>query len=331
MLGNLKEDLIGKEMHANHHHHKPDGSEYPREECPIYYAFKDGSTHTVTNEVFWRKDGTPFFVEYTSTPIYKEGKINGAVVVFKDITERKLAEQQLIQSAKRIERLNRVYVVLSNVNQLIVRERNEQKLFEEACRIAVNDGKFRMALIGLVDEENAKVNFVAKDGYANNYFDRINIDLKDKMRNDGPTGTAIKTQKHFIINNIDTDERMKPWREAALNNNYRSCASFPLNVFGKVYGAFTLFSDSSDFFDEEEIKLLDEMAMDISFAIETGVVENQKIVAEENLRESELRFRSVWEKGTDGMRITNEEGNVVLVNDAYCKMVEKPLEEIEGK
>ena len=95
MLGWTSAELIGRSMHDIVHHTKPDGSPYPRAECPVYAAFRDGVVHRVDSEVFWRKDGTGFPVEYTSTPIQERDKIVGAVVVFRDITERKRAERQL--------------------------------------------------------------------------------------------------------------------------------------------------------------------------------------------------------------------------------------------
>jgi PAS domain S-box-containing protein len=101
MIGWEPEELIGKPQHAILHHSKPDGSPYPQEECPIYAAFGDGAVHHVSNEVFWRKDGTSFPVEYVSTPIREGDDIVGAVVVFRDITARKRAEEALRESEER--------------------------------------------------------------------------------------------------------------------------------------------------------------------------------------------------------------------------------------
>jgi len=105
MSGWTAEDIIGQPIHDLHHHTKPDGSPYPREDCPIYAAIRDGKVHCCENELFWRKDGSSFPVEYTSTPLYKNGKIAGAVIVFRDITERKRAEQQLHKAYAEVEHM----------------------------------------------------------------------------------------------------------------------------------------------------------------------------------------------------------------------------------
>jgi len=102
MLGYQPEELVGKRHHELVHYSKPDGKPYPPEQCPIYMAFKDGVIHTnVDDEVFWQKDGTPFPVEYTSTPIIVDDKILGAVVTFRDITDRKRIEEMLHQSEEK--------------------------------------------------------------------------------------------------------------------------------------------------------------------------------------------------------------------------------------
>lgn len=88
-------DLLGRPMHAVLHHTRADGSAYPAEECPIYAAFNDGQVHEVRDDVFWRQDGTSFPVEYTSTPIEGDGTVQGAVVVFRDVTARRDTEAQL--------------------------------------------------------------------------------------------------------------------------------------------------------------------------------------------------------------------------------------------
>lgn len=95
MLGFSEEDLLGQPMHALTHHHYADGRTFPREECPVYQCVHDGRTRTVLDQVFWRKDGTPLAVEYTAAAVMQDGGPSGAVINFRDISERLAAIQEL--------------------------------------------------------------------------------------------------------------------------------------------------------------------------------------------------------------------------------------------
>ncbi len=104
LLGYEPGELFGKPSHTTWHHTKSDGSPYPAESCPIYKAYKDGLVHQGDEEVFWRKDGTSFPAQYTSTPIWdNQGDLAGAVVTFQDITEKKRMAAQLLEEAKLAE------------------------------------------------------------------------------------------------------------------------------------------------------------------------------------------------------------------------------------
>ncbi len=105
MLGWKAEELVGRDMHSLVHHSHPDGSHYHNYDCPIYAAFRDGAVHRVEYELFWRKDGTSFWVEYTSTPIRDRSNLVGAVIVFRDITQRREAEDKLRAALKEVDTL----------------------------------------------------------------------------------------------------------------------------------------------------------------------------------------------------------------------------------
>lgn len=109
ILGWKLEEILGQKSHDLHHHSYPDGSSYPRERCPIYAALTDGQVHHVDNEVFWHTDGTAVPVEYTSTPILKDGKPVGAVVVFRDVSARKRAMADREAATTELERLTSAY------------------------------------------------------------------------------------------------------------------------------------------------------------------------------------------------------------------------------
>ncbi len=105
LLGFRAEELIGTNVHAAVHHSHADGSDYHVHGCPIYAAFKDGAARRVDDEVFWHKSGRPFAVEYTSTPIFDNGQLVGAVVVFSDISARSEAQAQLRSALAEVEHL----------------------------------------------------------------------------------------------------------------------------------------------------------------------------------------------------------------------------------
>jgi two-component system sensor histidine kinase/response regulator len=98
MIGYRPEEALSRNMHDLVHHHKPDGSPYPVDECPLYGAFKKGEGCRVDDEVIWHRDGTPIPVEFSSFPILEGGRITGAVVTVVDITGRKRAEEKLRES-----------------------------------------------------------------------------------------------------------------------------------------------------------------------------------------------------------------------------------------
>ncbi|MDO9510958.1 MAG: ATP-binding protein [Bacteroidales bacterium] len=246
------------------------------------------------------------------------------VLVEKDITGRRKAEEALlklnegleqrvnertaevVQSLEQIKKANRTYAVLSNVNQMIVRVKDKQTLFDEACHIAVEDGKFRMVWIGMHDQQTNKVQTVASAGFEEDYLKTINLDLSIEKYQQCPLGQAIKLGSHYVENDIFGNRAIAEWHENAVRLGYKSAAAFPITLFGKVIGAYSLYSETAGFFDEAEMKLLDEMAMDISFAVES--IENrdkaEKIENEIHNMNAELEIKV--EQRTEQLADTNE-------------------------
>lgn len=105
MLGWTTEDLLGHDIHAKIHHHHLNGEHYPSNQCPIYQSFRYEQVNRIEDEVFWRKDGRPIRVEYVSTPIYDGPQLVGAVVIFRDITERWENERKLRKAMDQVAAL----------------------------------------------------------------------------------------------------------------------------------------------------------------------------------------------------------------------------------
>ncbi len=118
LLGFTKEEMMSKDVHLLIHHTREDGSVYPDEECPMYAAFKKGEARNITNEILWRKDGSRFYANYTSTPILKDGSVMGAVITFRDVTKQREAEVEIKKLSTTVEQ-SPASTVITDVNGTI--------------------------------------------------------------------------------------------------------------------------------------------------------------------------------------------------------------------
>lgn len=122
MTGWTADELLGKKIHQYHHHSYADGTPYPADECQIYCTMFDGKRREVKNEVFWRKDGSAFAVEYTSTPVYKNSQLIGAVAVFRDISQQKKTQNELYDALEQVKHLSEQ---LKEENNYLIGELNQ--------------------------------------------------------------------------------------------------------------------------------------------------------------------------------------------------------------
>ncbi|MBK1695171.1 hypothetical protein CKO09_10525 [Chromatium weissei] len=195
-----------------------------------------------------------------------------------DLRQRQHAEE-------RIRSLNRIYAVLSGINSAIVRIREPAALYQEACRIAVEVGGFRMAWLGFADTTNGEIRPLAYAGTVNGYLEHLHISLGKDEHSCGPTSLALRQGQHAVCNDIANDSRMSPWRDAAVALGYRSSAAFPIRVAEQISGVFNLYADTPEFFDTAELQLLDELTQDIGFALESMENERQRQYIETALQQ----------------------------------------------
>ena len=210
------------------------------------------------------KNGARLQVSVDLSPIRNEsGTVVGSSVIVRDISERKRAERML-------QSVNRALKVLSACNGALVHAGDEPQLLADICRLIVDLGGYRLAWVGFAEHSPEKtVRVVAKHGHDGTYLEQVNVVWADTERGRGPIGTAIRTGATDIAQNMTEEPRMAPWREAALREGYGSCVALPLTVQGEVIGTLAIYASEALSFGPEEIKLLEELAADLAFGIET--------------------------------------------------------------
>src|SRR5437867_8392128 len=211
-----------------------------------------------------RADGAWSQVRQVIEPLQSQADAEGGTRWFstlQDVTEHRLAEEKIL-------RLTRVYAVLSGINALIVRVRDREELFRDACRVAVEAGKFKLAWVGVVDREAARVKPVAWHGGEDDYFQLMPLALNESDPEQyGLTGRAIRERRAMVVEDMTKDPRVL-LRKEALERGFHSLVVLPLLVSGEVVGVLALYATEVGFFDEEEMKLLLELSGDISFALD---------------------------------------------------------------
>jgi diguanylate cyclase (GGDEF)-like protein/PAS domain S-box-containing protein len=208
-----------------------------------------------------RPDGVIRWVLARTFPVRaKDGVPARTIGVATDITERKLAEARVVH-------LNRVYAMLSGINSLIVRVTSRDELFNEACRLAVETGRFKSAWCGW-NNDDGKVIPVAWAGDAPDLAQPVCPELPAEAHGDTVFMNVSRLQKAVICNDIGVIVSGVLDVKSMLQRGHRALVVLPLIIGNKSVGSLTLVTDEEEFFDDEEMMLLNELAGDISFALD---------------------------------------------------------------
>ncbi len=294
----------------------------PEEELPALMKNITESKDELQKSKPWKhrlKDGRIIYTEISSHSLNYEG-YNARLVLANDITEQYLAEEK-------IKRLSRVYAVLSEVNQTIVRIHDKHELFHSICNIAVNIGKMKMAWISAIEEETLEIKPIAAAGSVEDFLEKFKINLSDPEQSRGPIGTAFRQNHYVIVNDFLTNKDVEYWLPLASKYNFRSSAVFPLRLFGKTIATLNLYSDVPDFFDQDEIKLLEELSQDITYALEYMETESEK----EKIR-SELEYQAnLLANVNDAIVATDRNLRITYWNEAAENIYGLKREEVLGR
>ncbi|MEQ1599542.1 MAG: PAS domain S-box protein [Methylotenera sp.] len=232
-----------------------------------------------------------------------------------DITESK-------QSELKIKRLSNLYEALSQCNLAIVHCTSKEELFAQVCRDTVIFGGLRMAWIGLVDVPSKQIKQVAAYGDDCDYLNDINVSVDaDIPYGQGPVGTSIRENTPYWCQDFINDPRTLAWHDRGIASGWGSCASLPLYCSGDAIGAFTIYSTEKEAFDEEIRNLLNDMATNISFALDNFEREAERLLAQDKLvqaqaelAESHDRFKDLYEFAPIGYLTISKHGLITQLN-----------------
>ncbi len=226
------------------------------------------------------KDGYWRWLESTLTNMLHDPVICGIVDNFRDITERKEAEDRLRYS-------NRLYNFISQINQTIVHVQDEQTLFDAACRIAIDYGKFEFAWIGIVDDlDSRKITMKASGGMTaadRAYFENYTYQF------DGPIDNVMQGKDYFVVSEIEKRSNVG-FNSYAAQRGFKSAIFCAIKKAGKTIGTFIMYSSENNYFNIQEIALLHEASGDISFALDVFEKDARRTAVEKALQHKELRL-----------------------------------------
>lgn len=281
--------------------------------------------HCMTNRVseklqseFPFADGSIGYFDLRVQPVPE-----GIAIFSIERTDFKRAEEKFLKAS-------RLYAFISAINQSIVHTTSEKVLLNNACRVAIEIGNFKMAWINCVDEAGilslASVHGPGDMTSLVRGYSGINV-YDERVRHT-PTGRVYSTGHYVVSNAARTDGELESWKQMFIQTGTRSLLIFPIKKFGKVIGSFGFLSTVENFFDETELSLLTEAVGDISFALENFDRAQKHQETEELVLKNERRFRGLIEKSADMKTLTNFEGRYVYASPAVTANLGYTPEEI---
>jgi diguanylate cyclase (GGDEF)-like protein/PAS domain S-box-containing protein len=237
------------------------------------------------------------------------GNDNFYIITLSDITERKEAEEVSLRLAK-------VYDVLSHTNQAIVRMETPDSLFKKICHVAINIGHLKIALINQVDKQTKKLQTIAFDGIPphrssiNPVHSRPNI-----------TEIVLETERAYICNNIIKDPYLHTRVHDAQKKGIQAMACFPIRSRNCLFGTLNLYAREQDFFHPDIVRVFEEMAADISFALDNFDREKQRQRAEEERWETNYKLEALYKATPLPVIAHTQDGKVLSWNPEAEKVL----------
>jgi len=250
-------ELLGRNMHTLEHHTRQDGTPFPIDECPIYLGFHENRGVLIDDDIFWRKDGTSFPVEYWSHTLVRDGKTVGAVITFFDITERKKAEDALRKSEQR-------HRSLLEINNAIINNLTQEALFASAYEAIRRVVSFDRAAFLLYQPETKTLKLLSMDSDSESEFFRLG---KDYDLQETRISAWVLEQQQAVVRGDLEKEQQSPGEQRLIAEGIQSYCVVPLVARGNSIGTFTVWSEAKDRYSDADAELLQEVANQVALAI----------------------------------------------------------------
>jgi PAS domain S-box-containing protein len=236
----------------------------------------------------------------------------------------------LLTSEPELKRTTRALRVLSSCSRAVIQAEDEARLFSDTCEVITHAGGYVMAWIGIKEQDEQKsVSTAAARGCgAEAYLDSHGITWRDEPKGRGPTGTCIREERTAACRQSGTDPDFEPWRQRAAQHGYHSNLALPIRSENQVIGALSIYASEPDAFDSEEIRLLEELAANLSFGVQARRRQAERDRTEVALRDSEILFRTLFEKANDSILILDLEGHILAANVITCRRLGYTHEEL---
>ncbi len=265
-----------------------------------------------------------YLTAHTDEITLQKAKVTEAYAYLaKPVRERELRaslEMALYKHAaeQRLQHLNQVLRAVRNVNQLITREKDAQRLLDEACQILLRTRGYRFVWIGQFGGHVLAPRTFAGEGQS--LIDHIRATVTPEQGVKLPGVEALRTRQTVICQDMLNDERYAPWVEAIEKTHFRSTIAIPMLYEQEVYGILIVYADQTNIFNEEEVSLLSELAGDIAFGLKSIAQDIEHKAAENALRRSEAKFRAVVENSNDGILFGDANAVISYRSPSYSRI-----------
>ncbi len=306
LSGWTRKELIGKPQHVLH----PPEPGQPF--SPSFSRHRAATTGSTIETILLHRNGLNIDIQIHASPVILDGR-RVLLGIFRDITREK--------------RLERAALLLSQCDRIIMTADSASGMQQAICDQIASTAGYRLVWIGeaLLDADKS-IRILCHAGHNEGYLQHLHLSWGEGAWSNGPSGLAIKSGRPQINQNFLADRQMSPWRELAERNQLRASMALPIANAPDQTLVLTLYAETSNAFDADEVRLLEDLAHKVSYGL--GILR-----AREENRQVGMQLElanTVFKSSHEGMVVTNYAGEVLSVNPAFTAITGYPVEDVLG-